>query len=73
MPKEAVKVTKRATKPVDEKKKKRSKKDPFAPKRGLSAYMFFSQDQRSAVKEESPEATFGKELNYVMSLMTEWN
>lgn len=53
MPKEIQKVTKRET-------KKRGKKDPNAPKRGLSAYMFFSQDQRATVKEESPDATFGK-------------
>jgi hypothetical protein len=30
------------------------------PKRGLSAYMFFSQDQREKVKAENPEASFGK-------------
>jgi hypothetical protein len=63
MPKETTKVTKRSTKPEDDKKKKRTKKDPSAPKRGLSAYMFFSQDQRATVKEESPEASFGKQLN----------
>ncbi|KAI9365217.1 high mobility group box domain-containing protein [Pilaira anomala] len=62
MAKETAKVTKRAAAPkVDEdKKKRRSKKDPSAPKRGLSAYMFFSQDQRATVKDESPEATFGQ-------------
>ncbi|GAN07545.1 non-histone chromosomal protein 6 [Mucor ambiguus] len=52
MPKEVQKVTKRET-------KKRGKKDPNAPKRGLSAYMFFSQDKRAQVKEENPEASFG--------------
>jgi hypothetical protein len=31
-----------------------------APKRGLSAYMFFSQDQREKVKNDNPEASFGK-------------
>ncbi|KAI8366236.1 high mobility group box domain-containing protein [Blakeslea trispora] len=58
MPKETQKVTKRAADKED--KKKRSKKDPNAPKRGLSAYMFFSQEQRQTVKDENPEATFGQ-------------
>jgi len=34
-------------------------KDPAAPKRPLSAYMFFSQDQRERVKQANPEAGFG--------------
>ncbi|KAI7864901.1 high mobility group box domain-containing protein [Spinellus fusiger] len=62
MPKDTskqTKTTKRAVKPVDDGKKRRIKKDPSAPKRGLSAYMFFSQDQRQQVKDENPEATFG--------------
>ena len=62
MPKEE-KVSKRAAPKEDDKKKRRTKKDPSAPKRGLSAYMFFSQDQRTTVKEENPDATFGKLLN----------
>lgn len=63
MAKETAKVTKRAApKTDDDKKKRKTKKDPAAPKRGLSAYMFFSQDQRATVKEESPEATFGNRL-----------
>ncbi|KAK3180341.1 Non-histone chromosomal protein 6 [Lecanicillium sp. MT-2017a] len=40
--------------------KKRSKKDPNAPKRGLSAYMFFANEQRENVREENPDATFGE-------------
>ncbi|GAA5891480.1 hypothetical protein JCM8208_007297 [Rhodotorula glutinis] len=36
------------------------KKDPNAPKRPLSAYMHFSQDKRSEVKEENPDVTFGE-------------
>ncbi|GAA5809739.1 hypothetical protein MFLAVUS_003152 [Mucor flavus] len=62
MAKETAKTTKRAAapKPEEDKKKRRGKKDPSTPKRGLSAYMFFSQDQRSTVKEESPDATFGQ-------------
>ncbi|KAJ2499290.1 Non-histone chromosomal protein 6 [Coemansia sp. RSA 1972] len=40
-------------------KKKRTKKDPSAPKRALSAYMFFSQDKRPTVQEENPGVSFG--------------
>ncbi|ORX60417.1 hypothetical protein DM01DRAFT_1332570 [Hesseltinella vesiculosa] len=48
--------------PKDKKEKvtKRNKKDPNAPKRGLSAYMFFSQANRDKVKAESPNASFGE-------------
>jgi hypothetical protein len=35
------------------------KKDPKAPKRALSAYMYFSQDWRERMKQENPEASFG--------------
>ncbi|KAJ1647615.1 Non-histone chromosomal protein 6 [Coemansia erecta] len=41
------------------KKAKRAKKDPNAPKRALSAYMFFSQAKRQAVKDDNPTASFG--------------
>ena len=34
-------------------------KDPNAPKKNLSAYMFFSKDAREEVKSENPEAKFG--------------
>ncbi|KAK0104622.1 Non-histone chromosomal protein 6 [Cadophora gregata] len=54
MPKE--KTTKRATKARTEKKKK----DPNAPKRGLSAYMFFANEQRENVRDENPGITFGQ-------------
>ena len=37
----------------------KAKKDPAAPKRPLSAYMFFSQDWRERVKDENPDAGFG--------------
>jgi hypothetical protein len=33
--------------------------DPNAPKRGLSAYMFFANEQRESVREENPGITFG--------------
>lgn len=31
-----------------------------APKRGLSAYMFFVQEKRAEVKRDHPDATFGE-------------
>jgi hypothetical protein len=45
-----------------EKPARKSKKDPNAPKRALSAYMFFSQDWRERIKTENPDAGFGKPL-----------
>jgi len=33
--------------------------DPDAPKRGLSAYMFFANDQRQTVRDENPGIAFG--------------
>ncbi|ETS60872.1 hypothetical protein PaG_04789 [Moesziomyces aphidis] len=42
-----------------QKRTTKSKKDPAAPKRPLSAYMFFSQDHRERVKQANPEAGFG--------------
>ncbi|KAI6642808.1 High mobility group nhp1 [Pyricularia oryzae] len=53
MPKAA---TKKSAKP----EKRRAKKDPMAPKRGLSAYMFFANEQRDNVREENPGVTFGQ-------------
>ncbi|CRG85991.1 Non-histone chromosomal protein 6 [Talaromyces islandicus] len=52
MPKEK---TTRKTKPRAEKRKK----DPNAPKRGLSAYMFFANENRERVREENPGIAFG--------------
>ena len=34
--------------------------DPNAPKRSLSAYMFFANEQRDTVREENPGISFGK-------------
>ncbi|KKY26747.1 putative nucleosome binding protein [Phaeomoniella chlamydospora] len=45
----------RKTKRVEKKKK-----DPNAPKRGLSAYMFFANEQRENVRDENPGVTFGQ-------------
>ncbi|EED19418.1 nucleosome binding protein (Nhp6a), putative [Talaromyces stipitatus ATCC 10500] len=53
MPKE--KTTTRKTKPRSEKRKK----DPNAPKRGLSAYMFFANENRERVRDENPGIAFG--------------
>ena len=33
--------------------------DPNAPKRGLSAYMFFANDNREKVREDNPGIKFG--------------
>ena len=43
-----------------EKPARKGKKDPNAPKRALSAYMFFSQDWRERIKAENPDAGFGE-------------
>ncbi|KAJ5674193.1 non-histone chromosomal protein 6 [Penicillium macrosclerotiorum] len=51
MPKEKRAAPKKAT---------RRKKDPNAPKRGLSAYMFFANDTRDKVREENPGISFGQ-------------
>ena len=34
--------------------------DPNQPKRGLSAYMFFANEQREKVREDNPGIKFGK-------------
>ncbi|KAL2684021.1 nucleosome binding protein [Phyllosticta citricarpa] len=38
----------------------KKKKDPNAPKRGLSAYMFFANEQREKVREDNPGIKFGE-------------
>jgi hypothetical protein len=40
--------------------KKKTKKDPNAPKKGLSAYMFFAKETREQIKQSNPEAKFGE-------------
>lgn len=40
-------------------KGKKAKKDPNAPKKGLSAYMIFAKENRERIKTENPEADFG--------------
>ncbi|KAF4550960.1 Non-histone chromosomal protein 6 [Elsinoe fawcettii] len=56
MPKEA--ATKRKSAKADKGGKR--KKDPNAPKRGLSAYMFFANEQRDKVREDNPGIKFGE-------------
>lgn len=38
----------------------RKKKDPDAPKRSLSAYMFFANENRDIVRAENPGIAFGQ-------------
>jgi hypothetical protein len=57
MPKEKVTRGKGKATKADSGKKK---KDPNAPKRGLSAYMFFANEQRDKVREENPGIKFGE-------------
>lgn len=38
----------------------KKKKDPNAPKKGMSAFMIFSNEQRNKIKVANPEATFGE-------------
>ncbi|KAJ9482718.1 hypothetical protein VN97_g10706 [Penicillium thymicola] len=57
MPKES---TTKSTRKAPEKRVQRRKKDPNAPKRGLSAYMFFANDNRDKVREENPGISFGQ-------------
>jgi len=52
MPKEAKRKTRET--------KVKRKKDPNAPKRGLSAYMFFANDNREKVREDHPGIKFGE-------------
>uniref|UniRef100_A0A0D6R3Y0 HMG box domain-containing protein n=1 Tax=Araucaria cunninghamii TaxID=56994 RepID=A0A0D6R3Y0_ARACU len=51
------KAAKSKTKTRGEKKKQ---KDPNAPKRGLSAYMFYANENRERVRTENPNITFGQ-------------
>eukprot|EP00957_Ditylum_brightwellii_P154769 11779355-Ditylum_brightwellii.AAC.1 len=41
------------------KKAKKAKKDPNKPKRNQSAFFLYSNDVRSRVRQENPEAAFG--------------
>jgi ABC-type Zn2+ transport system substrate-binding protein/surface adhesin len=39
--------------------------DPSKPKRAMSAFFLYSQAQRSQVKEDNPEASFGDIVSHV--------
>lgn len=58
MPKEKSTTTRKSKAKASGEGKK--KKDPNAPKRGLSAYMFFANEQRDNVREDNPGITFGQ-------------
>ncbi|TPX43355.1 hypothetical protein CcCBS67573_g10459 [Chytriomyces confervae] len=47
------------TKPSKAKPAK-AKKDPNAPKKALSAYLLFANDNRARIREENPDASFGQ-------------
>ncbi|CAI7336858.1 CGH_1_collapsed_G0015590.mRNA.1.CDS.1 [Saccharomyces cerevisiae] len=49
-----------ATPREPKKRATRKKKDPNAPKRALSAYMFFANENRDIVRSENPDITFGQ-------------
>lgn len=49
------------------KKSKKSKKDPNAPKRCMSAYFLYSIDARPKVKSEHPDASFGDVARMISS------
>ncbi|KAF2747986.1 hypothetical protein M011DRAFT_476620 [Sporormia fimetaria CBS 119925] len=57
MPKTETKTRKSRASKADSGKKK---KDPNAPKRALSAYMFFANEQRDKVREDNPGIKFGE-------------
>ncbi|TFK47202.1 hypothetical protein OE88DRAFT_1666527 [Heliocybe sulcata] len=59
MPKDSTRSRKAAEK-GEKGTRAKAKKDKNAPKRALSAYMFFSQDWRERIKAENPDAGFGE-------------
>ncbi|KAK3621425.1 Non-histone chromosomal protein 6 [Elasticomyces elasticus] len=59
MPKEKA-TTRKAAKGAKADGGGKKKKDPNMPKRGLSAYMFFANDQRDKVREDNPGIKFGE-------------
>ena len=50
-------------------KKKKAKKDPNAPKRACSAFMFYSIERRPQLKVENPDWAFGE---YGKQIRSEW-
>jgi hypothetical protein len=61
MPKDSTKPKRKAAEKAEKAPRTtKAKKDKNAPKRALSAYMFFSQDWRERIKTENPDAGFGE-------------
>jgi len=61
MPKDSTKPKRKAAEKAEKAPRAaKTKKDKNAPKRALSAYMFFSQDWRERIKSENPDAGFGE-------------
>ena len=50
-------------------KKKKRAKDPNAPKRPMSSYMFFSTKNRERVKKENPGITMGEIVSFLQLIM----
>ena len=46
--------------PQDTGRKKKAKKDPNAPKKPLSAYMIWLQENRPMIKQKHPGASLGE-------------
>lgn len=46
--------------PPATKEKGKKKKDPNEPKRGMSSFMYFSNEVRPKIKKEHPEMSFGE-------------
>jgi structure-specific recognition protein 1 len=66
-------VKKSSTGDGDKKKGEKKKKDPNAPKKGLSGYMFFVKEKRAEVAAKHPEMAFGdlgKELGRLWKEVT---
>ncbi|KAJ3032528.1 Non-histone chromosomal protein 6 [Rhizophlyctis rosea] len=53
-----VAASRKAAGPAEGKRKKKAKKDPNAPKKPLSAFIIFSNENRNRIKEENPSAEF---------------
>lgn len=53
---------------------KSKKKDPNAPKKGMSAFMIFSNENRNKIKTQNPEVTFaeiGRKLGAAWKALTD--
>lgn len=59
MPKDSTQPTQRKSKAKADGSRKK-KKDVNAPKRPLSAYMWFANENRNTVRTDNPSATFGQ-------------